>query len=209
MGRPILGGRGSLWGFAVKKYVVAAVSALALVSAASGASAALVTFNGGPSTSFVDGSFSTNLSGYLPDGFYALGPHAAYNGYGQQGEYILFNKSVTLGSLAIGKCGYCYDAHPTSYTVDLFGAGSVLIGSQTVTASSTEETLTFNRPGVTKVEFTFQGGDQLYPDHKVAWYEVRDISYTLGVPEPAVWALMIGGFGLAGAALRRRKVASA
>ena len=26
-----------------------------------------------------------------------------------------------------------------------------------------------------------------------------------GVPEPASWALMIGGFGLAGATLRRRR----
>jgi hypothetical protein len=26
-----------------------------------------------------------------------------------------------------------------------------------------------------------------------------------GVPEPASWALMIGGFGLAGASLRRRR----
>jgi PEP-CTERM motif len=30
-----------------------------------------------------------------------------------------------------------------------------------------------------------------------------------GVPEPASWALMIGGFGLAGAALRRRRTAAA
>jgi microcystin-dependent protein len=30
-----------------------------------------------------------------------------------------------------------------------------------------------------------------------------------GVPEPASWALMIGGFGLAGVALRRRRAAAA
>jgi hypothetical protein len=31
---------------------------------------------------------------------------------------------------------------------------------------------------------------------------------TAAVPEPASWALMIGGFGLAGAALRRRRVSA-
>ena len=34
------------------------------------------------------------------------------------------------------------------------------------------------------------------------------VSATPGVPEPASWALMIGGFGLVGSALRRRRVAA-
>jgi hypothetical protein len=34
------------------------------------------------------------------------------------------------------------------------------------------------------------------------------LSVSGGVPEPATWSLMIGGFGLAGAALRRRRAAA-
>ena len=32
-----------------------------------------------------------------------------------------------------------------------------------------------------------------------------NLSVTGGVPEPAVWAMMLAGFGLMGAALRRRR----
>jgi len=34
------------------------------------------------------------------------------------------------------------------------------------------------------------------------------VTVTTSVPEPASWALMIGGFGLVGAALRRRGIAA-
>jgi hypothetical protein len=38
-----------------------------------------------------------------------------------------------------------------------------------------------------------------------SWGVEKILVTTAGVPEPASWALMIGGFGLAGAALRRRR----
>jgi hypothetical protein len=45
-------------------------------------------------------------------------------------------------------------------------------------------------------------------------YSLSEVSYAeyidprLGLPEPGTWALLIGGFGMAGSALRRRRASS-
>ena len=61
------------------------------------------------------------------------------------------------------------------------------------------------------VDFTGNNGDAdtiVYtPDGYRGFQTVAQIG--AGVPEPAAWALMIGGFGMAGAALRRRRSATA
>ena len=68
----------------------------------------------------------------------------------------------------------------------------------------------------------YLGSDRFYPGAKLSpvnqlnfrsafttqgvGFYIDDVSYFSGtVPEPATWALMIGGFGLVGAAARRRK----
>lgn len=204
----------------MRKYLVATASAVALaLSAAAGAAnaALLVDFGSwGPALTFSDGTFSHHLSGVQPDGFYALSQYAAFNGFGQNGQHIDFNAPVTLGQLTLGACADCYNSHPATFTANLYDAGLTLLASQSVNGSSTEETLVFNTANVSRVEFTFDGADGTnpYPDdtREVAWYVVRDISYKLGVggvPEPATWALMIGGFGMAGGMLRRRRAMAA
>ncbi|MBN8832151.1 MAG: PEP-CTERM sorting domain-containing protein [Sphingomonadales bacterium] len=63
-------------------------------------------------------------------------------------------------------------------------------------------------------EFFVATSDGYYKEsgkHKKTWVEGKQdlLFYTFtpanAVPEPATWAMMIGGFGLAGAAMRRRK----
>ena len=76
-------------------------------------------------------------------------------------------------------------------------------------ASYLAEVFTFSAVTTQFVTFKMSGCPQAdpgsYPSCAIGEVAFR----TAGVPEPTTWALMIGGFGLAGAALRRRRTVAA
>ena len=179
-----------------------AATMLALASTA--ASAAVVSFTS--PLGWADGTFTHNISGSFPDGFYQLnGPASAYNAYGQYGLQIIFNTPVTLKSLSLGRCSACFDSHPTAFSASLTDSATMALGTK-YAADGPLTTLTFNTAGVKAITFGFYGNSgNPYPGdaRSVAWYEVADVTYN-AVPEPASWALFVAGFGLVGAVARRR-----
>lgn len=67
-------------------------------------------------------------------------------------------------------------------------------------------------PGPGQYQY-YLGDRRAYTTLSVTFDSAGPSSYLLkaqaGIPEPGAWALMIGGFGLAGASLRRRRLATA
>jgi hypothetical protein len=82
------------------------------------------------------------------------------------------------------------------------GSG-VVYGSVTISGPTSLVVVNLNQAGVDAINAAGLQGQ---------FFEVGGVlteTFGGGVPEPATWALMIGGFGLAGVALRRRKAAFA
>ena len=164
-----------------------------------------------PASTFADGTFSNNLSGYWSDGFFqTIDNYTAFNGYGQQGESISFNSPVTLDSLKLAECTGCFIQPAFTVTANLFDSLGNSLGSQSVTvANNNFQTLNFNVSGVSTVEFDFSSNSSQNPygdGRSVAWYDVSDVTYNAtAVPEPESYALLLGGMALMGLLAKRRK----
>lgn len=90
-------------------------------------------------------------------------------------------------------------------TIDLFGSDIAAVGDFGYTPWTG-----FN-VNLAAGEYTLEAGVVNFEDDlnaSVLLVDAFQLAET-AVPEPATWALMIAGFGLAGAALRRRRIASA
>jgi hypothetical protein len=91
--------------------------------------------------------------------------------------------------------------------LEVFDAGNVLLGSSSLAIDASDSvmhTLTATFAGIAYAKFGARApalnGSSVLADN---------LTFDLGngaVPEPATWAMLIAGFGLAGGALRRRSV---
>lgn len=201
----------------MKKFVGAACAAAALLVSASAANAATVyqtTFQGATFT--VTQNSSTNLTFNIAGANALTGNWAgaqylgafSFKGLGATALTATLagggSTSAIAGGLAAGGCngngaGFaCFDFTPN--------------------VAANVSNLTFDINATSGVFNLAQGGPHLKilwsknatKDQKVGDLFSQDIPFShntvsSAVPEPATWAMMIAGFGLAGAAIRRRR----
>jgi len=126
-------------------------------------------------------TFDFNLADGHADGDYLVfqvtNPSDGWTG-------VFFGDANVDGEFGLGTFDPSTDSISTTYQIDYFDGGCC---SSNPVYSGSGTTL------------------DAAPDSSYAGYDGGGFSYSLAsVPEPATWALMLTGFGLAGAALRRR-----
>jgi hypothetical protein len=212
----------------MKALLLAAVAALSL-SAACAAQAAVLDFEDvavdgstvgyGPLPSSYHGFHWTNFAvidkQFYPDSGYNHGVvSGVQTACGCANDFAETIDTLTAGGAVFGlNSGWFTSAWYDGATLLVNGyAGGVLIHSLAALLDTTGPSLlNFGWSDVDKVEFSISGG--VHNDALIGqgqYFGVDNLSLIGGaVPEPAAWVLMICGFGLAGAALRRRGLALA
>lgn len=175
--------------------------ALATAFASTGAQASNLVVNGG----FETGDFTGWTVNPVSYPMYIVANPVASGQFAAQIAGYAFGPD-TLGQTITDVAGQSYKltfsrwqdvALPNGFSVTWNGA-TVFSEVDVLVAGYQQFTLTVTGTGLDDLVFT------AYNDPAFTYLD--DVSLTTGVPEPTVWALMIGGFGLAGATLRRRRV---
>ena len=212
------------------RYALAAAAALATASPALAQTALNATFTGTAQTSQlnpVPGQQTFTLSGNFLT--YAASPNLpqitggdlnrySFTVTGLSQAYDAATRTTTYGNV-VGTIFYNYpnnttdevqifNGGPLTATFDPLFATAVLNGSLFSTGPQTPTGF----PG--PVDFSPANGAQitgLYvstaPQNGTVTGAITFVDAAGAVPEPATWAMMIGGFGAIGASMRRRKVA--
>lgn len=194
----------------MQKILLAATTAAALALAGA-ASAATITFDGqsGSATSYTEAGVTfTPVGGGV---FSFTGTPNGTNGLlGEGSPRQTIRADISGGATSVSVDLGDYGADDDQLFLSIFDAFDVLLGqTQFFFSSSIEgmQTLTASAPGIAYAVMGSTApslnGSSVYVDNFT--YE----SAGNAVPEPATWALMIGGFGAAGLMLRRRKAALA
>ena len=188
-----------------KLYKLAATAAMALVfTAHANAAVSIITFDepgiGATVDGFYNGGGGPNFGAdFRPGDWVVLG------GFGQTSQpNFAFSQSgsgyLNIASGFTGALSFTYGAFNT-FSATVFDGlngtgtalGSVILGPNNVNAF---DLVTINFGGTGR-SFAISGGG--------AQFGFDDVTFSNGVPEPAAWTLMIAGFGLVGAAARRRQ----
>jgi hypothetical protein len=114
---------------------------------------------------------------------------------------IKFDTFIVLNTNGTGSVNY-FSGEPS----EGLGAGSVSIHGRTIQAIIPRELIESTGLDIGEFGFNIWPRANGFGNDDIADFAPNAQNFLAsGAPEPAAWALMIGGFGLAGSALRRRR----
>jgi hypothetical protein len=144
------------------------------------------------------------ISVYFPgDGTPDAAVTNSIDGADDRQEFLIITFTTPVSNLSLE-----YDNYGATYlgdTIKAYGLGGTLLETLSPTPGVADfalETISFTSSGISYVEIQQPSNGWMFA--------VDNIQFNGGaVPEPASWAMMIAGFGLVGAAMRRRATAVA